>query len=340
MRLRYIDIAKGIGILAIVVGHLGIWNAAGEEVSGNWIYSFHVPIFFIIAGYFMTNKRSFKEFAANKAHRLLLPYLVTCLTIFVIVAALLLVRGDAWPSRFKELPSFFMAAFYGTGSWFVKTFFGATPIGPIWFLFALFFASFLQRFALKFKHGWLFNLLWTLIAYITQKYFWLPFSLQSAALGALFMSFGHYLHKHDFFTFITNNKRVSVLIFIACFAVFIVSGIFNLRISVSSFITRTSPLVSIFVACASCIFILLLSKWIDEHCEPVARFLNFYGKNSLVVLCVHTVIQMFSFAILLSSFFGLSENVCSFVNLIIQLAIFTGCIFAFKRVKLLNWIFY
>ena len=44
-RIAWIDMAKAIAILLMVIGH---------EASGNiytWIFSFHMPLFFILSGY-------------------------------------------------------------------------------------------------------------------------------------------------------------------------------------------------------------------------------------------------------------------------------------------------
>lgn len=46
-RLDYIDAAKGIGILLMVLGH--IWTDSCAEIV-IWLYSFHVPMFFILSG--------------------------------------------------------------------------------------------------------------------------------------------------------------------------------------------------------------------------------------------------------------------------------------------------
>ncbi|WP_207662353.1 acyltransferase family protein [Coprococcus comes] len=46
-RLQYIDIAKGIAMICIILGHMG--NANINRV----VFTFHVPIFFFITGYFI-----------------------------------------------------------------------------------------------------------------------------------------------------------------------------------------------------------------------------------------------------------------------------------------------
>ena len=46
-RIDWINIAKGLGILAVILGHCHL-----PEKVWNSIYSWHMPIFFVISGYF------------------------------------------------------------------------------------------------------------------------------------------------------------------------------------------------------------------------------------------------------------------------------------------------
>lgn len=48
-RIVWIDIAKGIAILLVVLGH----NLNEENVLRMCVYSFHVPLFLIIGGFFI-----------------------------------------------------------------------------------------------------------------------------------------------------------------------------------------------------------------------------------------------------------------------------------------------
>lgn len=45
-RNEYMDRTKGIGILAVILAHIGV----GE--FGTFLYTFHLPLFFIITGFF------------------------------------------------------------------------------------------------------------------------------------------------------------------------------------------------------------------------------------------------------------------------------------------------
>lgn len=52
-RIASIDIAKGIGIISVVLGHL-----LGEgQYLRDFIYAFHMPLFFIISGFLFHNKK-------------------------------------------------------------------------------------------------------------------------------------------------------------------------------------------------------------------------------------------------------------------------------------------
>ena len=48
-RIEYIDIAKGICILLVVIGHELTWN----DALRSFIYSFHIPMFFALSGMVM-----------------------------------------------------------------------------------------------------------------------------------------------------------------------------------------------------------------------------------------------------------------------------------------------
>lgn len=73
-RIDYLDIAKGIGILLVIVGHIPYVS----EPIRQYIVSFHMPLFFIISGMLIRYTRSYqgniKSFIGRKVRNLLLPY--------------------------------------------------------------------------------------------------------------------------------------------------------------------------------------------------------------------------------------------------------------------------
>ena len=66
-RIEYIDILKGIGIILVVLGHV-----TKNEALSSFIYAFHMPLFFYIAGMFLRDKPGFTK---SHARSLLIPYI-------------------------------------------------------------------------------------------------------------------------------------------------------------------------------------------------------------------------------------------------------------------------
>ena len=70
-RLQFIDIAKGLGIMLVLFGHL----LPNHSVVKAIIYSFHMPLFFITAGYVLSN-RPFSSIIKKRFRSVIIPYLV------------------------------------------------------------------------------------------------------------------------------------------------------------------------------------------------------------------------------------------------------------------------
>ncbi|MES2354982.1 MAG: acyltransferase [Pseudomonadota bacterium] len=137
-RLEWVDCAKGIGILLVVYGHLGrgalsaglTANADAMLLIDSLIYSFHMPLFFFLAGFSFrksSEKRDTWQFISGKVGSLLYPYLVW--SILQGIVHVLLSRWTNYPRTFQELVSI---------PW--------QPIGQFWFLLALFWLFALNTF--------------------------------------------------------------------------------------------------------------------------------------------------------------------------------------------------
>lgn len=75
VRYHYADLMKGIGIILVLIGHIQRINGLGD-----WIYSFHMPLFFFVSGmFFHDNGLFFKK----KIKSLLVPYLSFALLLFL-----------------------------------------------------------------------------------------------------------------------------------------------------------------------------------------------------------------------------------------------------------------
>ena len=82
-RILYIDISKSLAIILMVIGHTSI-----PIGLSNWIWSFHMPFFFIVSGMMTNWHREKADFEKTKTRSLLFPffyYSIFNLVIFYII---------------------------------------------------------------------------------------------------------------------------------------------------------------------------------------------------------------------------------------------------------------
>lgn len=96
-RLIFLDMAKAICIILVVIGHYHPENSP-EWYSTVWkfIYSFHMPLFMFASGYsYIATKReqAYGSFIWKKAKRLMIPYLVTSV---LVITLKLVTQGNAY----------------------------------------------------------------------------------------------------------------------------------------------------------------------------------------------------------------------------------------------------
>ena len=109
-----IDVCKGIGILLVIIGHLG-------TVWGTPIYMFHMSLFFILSGVCLSDKYLDKkvEFAYKRFVSLMIPFIV-----FKGIAYLTIHFGP-WPGAEDFIDKYHLL---GT-LWFLKCLFIASLLG-------------------------------------------------------------------------------------------------------------------------------------------------------------------------------------------------------------------
>ena len=89
-----LDIAKGLGIILVVVGHC----INGKTIPGVFVYAFHMPLFFFISGVcFNAEKhRDFLPFLRKRVRQLLLPAIVFSLVLTALSSLLMPGAGYKW----------------------------------------------------------------------------------------------------------------------------------------------------------------------------------------------------------------------------------------------------
>lgn len=104
-RVVHIDIAKGIVIFLMVIGHTSI-----PEIASKWIWSFHMPFFFFISGV-LFNYHKYGEwgaFAKSRIRQLVIPYILMSITVFIALYPLGNIQLDELLFGWKGYPLWFV----------------------------------------------------------------------------------------------------------------------------------------------------------------------------------------------------------------------------------------
>ena len=68
-RVEWMDVLRGIGMLLVILGHV-----SEQEKLVEWIYAFHMPLFFFISGW-LYRKQPIKKCICRKTASIVVPYL-------------------------------------------------------------------------------------------------------------------------------------------------------------------------------------------------------------------------------------------------------------------------
>jgi fucose 4-O-acetylase-like acetyltransferase len=289
-RVGYVDVAKGIGIILVVMGHNDF--ALVSPFAHKLIYSFHMPMFFFMSGMFFKPDLPFAAFLWQRFHRLLKPFGVMLLLIYF--ASLSFSKVSLVMASRRLLK-----ALYGSGQYLDWV--------QLWFLPHLFVVSlFAYIFIRTPRYSWLFKARWVLliIVYVfgvlsigtfspfefvvfgkAFNLYGLPFSLDIVLVSSFFFLLAYELNQQRY-TFLVDNPWVlfiagALLIFLVWYFPYKID--FNIRQFDSLPINTLEALLGI-------LFILALSRQL-ERISALSSLLSYVGQASLIILIFQVPIQ-------------------------------------------------
>jgi fucose 4-O-acetylase-like acetyltransferase len=270
-RIEYIDVAKGIGIILVAIGHFVYRkNFDTQSVLFHWIYSFHMPLFFFISGLFFSATGGSKSFFIRKLRSLVVPYIL-----FSIIQIILnIIEHDSIGiKRF---------IFYGWGN-----------KSPMWFIVCLFEIEMLH-YLILYQRKWRYPVIIMLIVFFLYKIIyngWLPYSVSELP----------YFYTYFLMAYILRDKLMRMKNWNLIFLIFPVLWVihwfilkytldYNPQYRVSdndllSFVLRY--ITSIIGLIATLLVSLLTSKYF------IKKLFTWIGRNTLVILCTHLMIYDF-----------------------------------------------
>lgn len=183
-----LDAMKGVGIMAVIIGHLSDYFTA-------FIFSFHMPLFFITGGYLYKQKETWLSVKSD-AKRLLIPYFATAVILLIYQILATIVWGTGGID--KRLISIFWAN--GSNNHTSAYFSDAPAIGAIWFLWALFWCRLIyNQIARKTNNIYILGTiclsLTVLGIWLDTKIINLPLAILPGLGALLFFWVGHYIRS-------------------------------------------------------------------------------------------------------------------------------------------------
>lgn len=262
------DVAKGICIISIVLGHLGI--------ATRFVYFYHLPIFFFISGLFLNaEKHSFKDFLLKKIKSLYVPYVIISL-LFAIIFDFQNMKNIKYVLR-------------------IFLFDGKVPFtGTFWFISCLFIKSTIAfitekltvKFDKKIRQGiylglFCFYVVMTFLFYKLNIHLYYNLHLVPWLQIIYILAF---LFKSLYLQNIFENKKVSIITGASGFTLLLLAMLFtNLRIDIAQNQFMNSFLWVVFVFIGLC-FVFGVSSLIQK-----LNLFSLIGKHSFYIMCFHFV---------------------------------------------------
>lgn len=270
------DVMKGIGIILVLIGHI----PPRDEVF-HFIYSFHMPLFFIVAGFFASTVKMDSSLLKKYANRLLMPVLVTMILV-IILSPLHFYTDRDFHYTIAQILSLFWA---GDA---LPTRFGTLSLDSMWFLMALFWAKCLFHFLGYFVEksftryqDEIMIILCFVISFgsvtLHRVIPYIPWGLLKGLSAIWFLSMGWYVKRHS----------IPVPIFIA----FFICWLFALQFGSLNMVNYSYGFYPLDVvgAVGATWLVFLLSSAIHKYASRASKLFQWLGINSLLILCVNTL---------------------------------------------------
>ena len=201
-RVMFIDIAKGISIILMIIGH-----TIGQGTLRSVIFSFHLPLFIITSGFFYKEK-SIKEDVKELIIKLLIPTIIVVFFVFMINN--IYTKGFFY--AFIESIKVIIVGW----SYKAKINYSFEGVNVVWFVYLLIVIRLLFRINKKIAKD---DNVFLLILIILEMYvgyilgikgYWLPWSLDVALFCVFFYYIGYILKQYSLLEkFLSNYKSIS-----------------------------------------------------------------------------------------------------------------------------------
>lgn len=329
-RKNWIDIAKGLGLIFVLIGHTKLY------ILATIVYIFHMPMFFYLSGYvFSYDKYDFKTFVLKKVKSLLIPYYV--LGFFVLIA------NTITNMYLVDFRLHYLMRITDEQEKIIN-YFTQERFGTLWYISALFWMSIILACLMKLCKGnhILISLIISFLAIATYVYYALGggsvYCNLDATLAMLpFYYIGYISSRLDLF-----NKRIFINHPVGCLftsiAICLVAGGTNLLYmgeKIDIFYNKYGIIPVMYIgAISGTIAVIILSHKINS------RFLTYIGQNSMLIYALHQATIFTIGEIVMYKHNKLWENIASYrilegiVCIVLSIVIFGALTILIKKSRI------
>lgn len=297
-RISFIDQCKGIGIMLMVYGHCitdeWITNTSGASYFSSWMDSFHMPLFFVVGGVLLAYKQesfSFPRTLTKKARQLLLPGFVFSLLTIAVFGFIKAVANRDYAGYIAGGLFETLTLQYSGAMWFL----------PCYFFAEVIFLILMKRTVVK-RQSLVISLASFLLSIFALASPYALIRISRLFMGICYIGIGYYGCHGCLSRFIYGDaesiegvdeqheeeaasrlKRSNILIGLLLLVLGGIGSFFNGKVGMYAALYGNSPLWFVINAMANTSGLVLIFTSFERK-TPV---LEFYGRNSLIVLCTH-----------------------------------------------------
>ena len=258
-RVDWVDTLKFIGILLVILGHINF------PLNG-FIYTWHMPLFFMVSGFFIKFETSFKDFIVKNFKRLMILYFIfSIIGLFMEMLKRYLLHREALDYVHEIKGIFIYMDFAGLCN---------TYAFVLWFLPALFFSRIFLYLIKNKMPSLLLQSFAVVFLFMGSFYIGLPFGLDSALNSLIFVYAGNIIFE---------KRLPNILVFLS-FVVLVAIYLFgfNLNLDMASKVYSNKFLNVIWAV--SFVYVLIFCI---KSIRLNSKFIKMWGSNTMLLFILH-----------------------------------------------------
>ena len=305
------DVLKGLAIIFMVIGH----TIGPESPLHNYIYAFHMPLFFMVSGYFAKKKKHIDNIISLYS-RLIRPFIFICVII-------VLLKFLLYYHTFHSLHIDYEIILNG--------------VGPGWFLLAMFWGRILFNFLIHlpgFKYLTITLAISSVPTFLqwTSLYINLPFCIMQGLSCTFFIAIGYFVKQAGILKMLT--RHISIY--------FCISILLWLNTSIFGCIEMSAAhfkfwIIDYMGAIGGTFMSYCIAKLLVNHTEIIKRVLIQVSIFSLAIFAVHSIDFCVHFWHHLSPI--VSPKYMVITILFLRIALFYPIIIVTKHIPYLYYLF-